>query len=317
MFMREIQNWAKHEQTVELKDMLQGELHPLRRRAAGPEPDPSLPVHQLQGAAEPRQGGSRAVAKATDRWYVPDPSKQIDLEKLREKSLLSEFEDYKNAKGTQAQAVPHRSRARRLQGRVRRAGLQDHRQRRAKLPENVLQEDEKLLMYYDVASMRLGMSEVMLQARRVGHRASTMSTLPRRRCRGRSGARATCRVWLPRGRLCCALQKRLVPLGAASPSISLQRLSFVSAARPHRRCSGARRACRAPGRDGHPAASPAPCAWRARCPATAFAICSPTKSGSARRSRLADPARAEDPRARSPDPRRRPCGTGDCSGCRR
>jgi hypothetical protein len=25
-----------------------------------------------------------------------------------------------------------------------------------KLPENVLQEDEKLLMYYDVASMRLG-----------------------------------------------------------------------------------------------------------------------------------------------------------------
>ena len=26
----------------------------------------------------------------------------------------------------------------------------------AKLPENVLQEDEKLLMYYDVASMRLG-----------------------------------------------------------------------------------------------------------------------------------------------------------------
>ena len=26
----------------------------------------------------------------------------------------------------------------------------------AKLPESVLQEDEKLLMYYDVASMRLG-----------------------------------------------------------------------------------------------------------------------------------------------------------------
>ena len=26
----------------------------------------------------------------------------------------------------------------------------------AKLPENVLQEDEKLLMYFDVASMRLG-----------------------------------------------------------------------------------------------------------------------------------------------------------------
>ena len=38
------------------------------------------------------------VTKAMDRWYAPDPNKQIDLEKLCEKSLLSEFEAYKPSK---------------------------------------------------------------------------------------------------------------------------------------------------------------------------------------------------------------------------
>ena len=36
------------------------------------------------------------VAKARDRWYVPDPNKAGDLEKLREKALLKEFEEYKD-----------------------------------------------------------------------------------------------------------------------------------------------------------------------------------------------------------------------------
>jgi predicted RNA methylase len=37
----------------------------------------------------------RLVAKAQDRWYVPDPNKAQDLEKKREKALLKEFETYK------------------------------------------------------------------------------------------------------------------------------------------------------------------------------------------------------------------------------
>lgn len=50
--------------------------------------------------------------KAKDRWYVPDPNKQADLEKLREKSLLREFETYRdglvgNRKKTQT--IPHGS----------------------------------------------------------------------------------------------------------------------------------------------------------------------------------------------------------------
>jgi len=34
-------------------------------------------------------------AKARDRWYVPDPNKAGDLEKLRERTLLREFDEYR------------------------------------------------------------------------------------------------------------------------------------------------------------------------------------------------------------------------------
>ena len=96
------------------------------------------------------------IAKAADRWYVPDPSKQVDLEKLREKALLTEFETYKQARERKLKL---------FRTEAVRAGFkaaydnQDYRtivSVAAKLPENVLQEDEKLLMYYDVATMRLG-----------------------------------------------------------------------------------------------------------------------------------------------------------------
>jgi hypothetical protein len=37
-------------------------------------------------------------AKAKDRWYVPDPNKAGDLEKLRERALMREFEEYRESK---------------------------------------------------------------------------------------------------------------------------------------------------------------------------------------------------------------------------
>ena len=96
------------------------------------------------------------IAKAADRWYVPDPSKQVDLEKLRERSLLTEFETYKNAKERKLKLF--RTEAVRAGFKVA-YEVQDYNtivSVAAKLPETVLQEDDKLLMYYDVASMRLG-----------------------------------------------------------------------------------------------------------------------------------------------------------------
>jgi DNA modification methylase len=88
------------------------------------------------------------------RWYVPDPNKASDLEKIRNRSLLREFNQYleekKQLKQFRTEAV--------------RAGFADAWQRKdfativnvaEKLPENILQEDPDLLMYYDNASLRV------------------------------------------------------------------------------------------------------------------------------------------------------------------
>lgn len=88
------------------------------------------------------------------RWYVPDPNKASDLEKIRNKTLLREFNQYlegkKQLKQFRTEAV--------------RAGFAEAWQRKdfntivkiaERLPERVLQEDPDLLMYYDNASLRV------------------------------------------------------------------------------------------------------------------------------------------------------------------
>ena len=98
------------------------------------------------------------IRKARDRWYVPDPNKAGDLEKLREKALLKEFEDYKQIK--------KKLKVFRLE--AVRAGFKSlwqqgtHEAYKAiiemaeKIPSNVLEEDPKLLMWYDQAVTRIG-----------------------------------------------------------------------------------------------------------------------------------------------------------------
>ena len=93
------------------------------------------------------------VAKAENRWYVPDPNKAGDLEKLREKALLKEFEQYRAAtkklKTFRLEAV--------------RAGFKHAYQNRdyatilaigKKLPDAIIEEDPKLLMWYTQAELR-------------------------------------------------------------------------------------------------------------------------------------------------------------------
>lgn len=88
------------------------------------------------------------------RWYVPDPSRASDLEKLRQKTLLREF----------AQYMAGRGRLRQFRTEAVRAGFADAWHRRdfttivqvaQRLPETVLQEDPELLMYYDNATLRV------------------------------------------------------------------------------------------------------------------------------------------------------------------
>ena len=96
----------------------------------------------------------KLMAKAKDLWYVPDPNKAGDLEKLRERSLLKEFEVYKQAtkklKVFRLEAV--------------RAGFKKAWQKKDfqtiisvadKIPQKILEEDQKLLMWYDQARTRI------------------------------------------------------------------------------------------------------------------------------------------------------------------
>jgi hypothetical protein len=92
---------------------------------------------------------------AANRWYVPDPNKAQELEQLRIKALLKEFAVYQAHTGRQLKE---------FRTEALRAGFKaayDRRDYRTivtvahKLPDAVLQEDEKLLMYYDVASLRV------------------------------------------------------------------------------------------------------------------------------------------------------------------
>ncbi|MER2625062.1 MAG: DNA methyltransferase [Accumulibacter sp.] len=94
------------------------------------------------------------VAKAKDRWYVPDPNKAHDLEKKRERTLLKEFETYKAFTGRKIKE----SRLEVLRAGFRSAwGNKDYAtiiNVANKLPEETLQEDEKLLLWYDQALTR-------------------------------------------------------------------------------------------------------------------------------------------------------------------
>jgi DNA modification methylase len=94
------------------------------------------------------------VAKAKDRWYVPDPNKAQDLEKKREKALLKEFEAYRSFTGRKIKE----SRLEVLRAGFRAAwAAKDYKSIISianKLPEETLQEDEKLLTLYDLALTR-------------------------------------------------------------------------------------------------------------------------------------------------------------------
>ncbi len=155
-FLQEIRGWSKLEKTLDLRDELlpdnfvcydgNGEVPAQIHRYL------STNYHNLRNL-DKDDSALRGAAK--DRWYVPDPRKQGDLEKLRERRLLREFEEYLAAK--------KKVRVPRLE--AVRAGFKhawangDYKtilEVARKIPEDVLQEDPKLLMYYDQAATRLG-----------------------------------------------------------------------------------------------------------------------------------------------------------------
>ena len=88
------------------------------------------------------------------RWYIPDLTKSGDIAKLREKNLLKEFQEYQQSKGKLKQ---FRSEA----IRVGFSHLWKEKDYAAivamaeRLPEETIQEDSNLLMYYDISLSRV------------------------------------------------------------------------------------------------------------------------------------------------------------------
>jgi len=95
-------------------------------------------------------------AKAKDRRYVPEPSKAQDLGKLHERNVLREFEEYKAFKGRRLKVF----RLEAVRAWFKKVWAERNYQTildvARTIPEQVLQEDQKLVMWYDQALTRTG-----------------------------------------------------------------------------------------------------------------------------------------------------------------
>lgn len=122
IFMKEAQQvWEKHEQPVELRTILE------------------------QNFIQDDDGS----------WRVPDTKKESDLEQIRHRALMKEFQQYLDSKG----------KLKVVRTEALRAGFKESWQKKdyttivqmaKRIPDAIIQEDQALLMYFDNASLMLG-----------------------------------------------------------------------------------------------------------------------------------------------------------------
>ncbi len=153
-FLKEIAGWQRHEKLPELSEMLDQNF--LRYDGSGEVP---TQVHTyLSTNFKPLRNLAKDDAalrsKAKDRWYVPDPKKAADVERRRTRALLREFEEYRASRQKRLKLF-------RLEA-VRAGFFRAYQDRdystiiavAEKIPEAVLQEDQKLMLWYDQALTR-------------------------------------------------------------------------------------------------------------------------------------------------------------------
>ncbi len=147
--------WRKHELKPELLRLLDENF--LKFDGDGPVPSQ---IHRYLSSnwkelRNLEKDDRQLVDKARNRWFVPDPNKQQDVEARRDKALLREFDIYKAHKGKKMKEI-------RLE--VMRVGFKaawtakDYRtiiDVSAKVPDEVWQEDERLMMLHSMAETRL------------------------------------------------------------------------------------------------------------------------------------------------------------------
>ena len=146
--------WKKHEIKPELMALLENNFLKYEGRGEVPSQIHSYLSTNHKSLRGLDKRDPRLMAKARDRWYVPDPNKAQDLEKKRDKALLKEFKVYRDFTGRRLKEC-------RLE--ALRAGFKDAWGKKdyatiiavaSKIPGQALQEDEKLLLWYDQALTR-------------------------------------------------------------------------------------------------------------------------------------------------------------------
>ncbi len=154
-FMQQLGGWSKNEAQLDLRELLNQNFICYDGKGPVPEQIHAYLSTNWKDLRNLSKDNITLTTKARDRWYLPDPNKAGDLEKIREKALLKEFEEYKQVK--------KKIKVFRLE--AVRAGFKKAWQERDyslivtvadKLPNIVLEEDPKLLMWYDQAVTRMG-----------------------------------------------------------------------------------------------------------------------------------------------------------------
>jgi hypothetical protein len=93
-FLKEIGGWQKYEKPLELSELLRENFLPCDGKGDVPSQIHSYLSTNFKELRNLSKDDPTLRAKARDRWYVPDPNKTGDLEKLRERTLLREFWEY-------------------------------------------------------------------------------------------------------------------------------------------------------------------------------------------------------------------------------
>ena len=154
-FMQQLGGWSKNEAELDLRELLNQNFLCFDGKGGVPYQIRAYLFTNWKELRKLAKDDPTLVSKARDRWYVPDPTRAGDLEKLRDKALLKEFDEYRRVK--------KRLRVFRIE--AVRAGFKKAWQEHDyalivavadKIPNNVLEEDRKLLMWYDQAVTRIG-----------------------------------------------------------------------------------------------------------------------------------------------------------------
>jgi DNA modification methylase len=181
-FMKEIAGWEKHEKPLELKEILQQNFICYDGKEDVPPQIHSYLSTNFKECRKLAKNDPSLREHAKDRYYVPDPKKAGDLEKIRERALLREFWEYLPdgykpqtklndqepdlpGMSSAGAKIPQGKKMKVLRMEAVRSGFKYCWQNRdyrtivtvaKRIPEEVLQEDPKLLMWYDQAVTRLG-----------------------------------------------------------------------------------------------------------------------------------------------------------------